>query len=369
MMKLGLFMQPATPPGRPLAEVLDWNLELIRRAEQYGYSEAWTGEHITAPWEPVPAPQQVIARALGDTSRILLGTGVEVLYQSHPLRLAVELAQLDHMARGRLMFGFGGGGTPTDFALYGVDPRANQHQDMAREALEIILDCWKPGGPDDYDGKYWTIRKPAYNERYHWHIQPYAPPEPRIAFAGFMPKSGSLTIAGERGYIPMSFNVAPEHVIVHWPSVEEGALKTGRTPSRSSWRQIREIYVADTEAEARRALTRGFAGRFWNEYFRPVAERIHIIDLFRRKGAPAGVPVDADYLVEHGTWFAGTPDQVAARILEQYELTGGFGTLLQLGFDYSEPGAREGWFRSMELLATEVMPRVNAALAARGAAR
>ena len=44
-------------------------------------------------------------------------------------------------------------------------------------------------------------------------------------------------IAGERGYIPMSFNVAPEHVIVHWPSVEEGAAKTGRTPSRGSWRQ------------------------------------------------------------------------------------------------------------------------------------
>ena len=54
-----------------------------------------------------------------------------------------------------------------------------------------------------------------------------------------------------------------------------------------------------------------------------------------------------------------------AQILEQYELSGGFGVLLQMGFDYSDPGAREGWMRSMELLATEVMPRVNASITER----
>ena len=38
-----------------------------------------------------------------------------------------------------------------------------------------------------------------------------------------MPKSGSLTLAGERGYIPLSFNVAPEHVGVHWDVVDQSA--------------------------------------------------------------------------------------------------------------------------------------------------
>jgi alkanesulfonate monooxygenase SsuD/methylene tetrahydromethanopterin reductase-like flavin-dependent oxidoreductase (luciferase family) len=268
----------------------------------------------------------------------------------------------------RLLFGFGAGGTPTDFQLYGVDPLADGHQDRAREALRIILDCWKPGGPDDYEGRYWSVSKPKYTERYSWHVAPYAPPEPRIAFAGFMPQSGSLTLAGERGYIPLSFHVAPGNVGVHWDAVAAGAARGKRRAERARWRQIRDIYVADTERDARLGALEGFLARFWNEHFMQIADRLGILELFRRRGAPAGEPVDARYCVDHGTWFVGTPERVAERIVEQYELTGGFGTLLQIGYDYVDAKRREGWFRSMELLATEVMPRVNARLGARAPA-
>lgn len=358
-MELGLFLMPATSPERPLAETIDWNLEVLRRADAYGYDEAWVGEHITSPWEPIAAPQHIIARAIGETTHLRLGTGVEVLYQQHPVRLAAELAQLDHMAKGRLLFGFGSGGTLSDGQLYGLDLKSGQSQHVSREALEIILDCWKPGGPDEYRGEFWNIDRPTYGDNYRWHLTPYSPPEPRIAFAGFMPKSGSLITAGERGYIPMSFNVAPERVAIHWASVEEGAERTGRTPDRARWRQIREIYVAESKAEARRAMVDGFAGTFWKRYFHVIAQRLGIEDMFRRPGAPTDVPVDAASLVDHGTWFVGEPEQVVEQIVEQYELTGGFGVLLQIGFDYADSSAREGWFRSMELLATEVMPRVN----------
>lgn len=358
-MELGVFLQPATPPGRPLAEVIDWNLEVIRHADALGYGEAWLGQHITSLWEPIPSPQQMIARLIGETTQIRLGTGVEILYQQHPVRLAAELMQLDHMARGRLLFGFGAGGTYTDGQLYGLDLKSGIGQKMSQEALKIILDCWKPGGPDDFDGTYWQVHKPAYSENYDWHLTPYAPAEPRIAFAGFMPKSGSMMTAGEHGYIPMSFNVAPEHVIVHWDTVVESATKAGRTPDRRLWRQAREVYVADTKAEARKAVLDGFAGRFWDDYFGIIAQRLNITDMFRRAGAPPDLPVDAAYLVDHGTWFVGDPDSVVEQIVQQYELTGGFGVLLQMGFHYADAAYREGWFRSMELLAKEVMPRVN----------
>ncbi len=359
-MQLGLFLMPATAPGRPLSETIDWNLEVVRRADALGYDEAWIGQHMTSLWEPIVSPQQIIARLIGETENILLGTGVEVLYQQHPVRLAAELAQLDHMARGRLLFGFGSGGTLTDGQLYGLDLRSGESQKMSREALKIILSCWSEGGPDDFDGDYWRVRRPAnYNENYQWHLLPYAPAEPRIAFAGFMPKSGSLMTAGEHGYIPMSFNVAPEKVAMHWDSVEEGAAISGRAPDRTKWRQIREIYVADTKEEARRAVVDGFAGEFWTRYFSIIAERLNITDMFRRPDAPADAPVDAGYLADHGTWFVGDPDSVVEQIVEQYELTGGFGVLVQIGYDYSDADAREGWFRSMELLAREVMPRVR----------
>lgn len=267
------------------------------------------------------------------------------------------------MARGRLPFGFGSGGTLTDGQLYGLDLRSGESQKMSREALRIILDCWSEGGPDDFDGDYWRVRRPAnYNENYQWHLLPYAPAEPRIGFAGFMPKSGSLMTAGEHGYIPLSFNVAPEKVSMHWQSVEDGAKISGRTPDRTRWRQIREIYVAETREEARSAVVDGFTGEFWAGYFSIIAERLNITDMFRRPGAPAEAPVDAAYLADHGTWFVGDPDSDAEQIAEQYELTGGFGVLLQIGYDYSDADARDGWFRSMELLSREVMPRVRARL-------
>jgi alkanesulfonate monooxygenase SsuD/methylene tetrahydromethanopterin reductase-like flavin-dependent oxidoreductase (luciferase family) len=361
-MELGLFLQPATKPGRPLADIIDWNVEVIRNADRLGFNEVWIGQHITSPWEPLPSPQQIIARSIGETSKIRLGTGVEVLYQSHPVRLAAELAQLDQMARGRLMFGFGGGGTPTDAQLYNVDFSTGQHQEMSQEALKIILDCWKPGGPDDFNGKYWSVKKPKYSKNYTWHLEPFKPVEPRIGFAGFMPDSSSLKIAGKEGYIPLSFNVSPENVAIHWPVISDAAKSGGRVANRGQWRHIREIYVADTNKEARDAVLNGFASEFWDSYFKVIIERLKIDHLFRRPNDSQDTEIDAKYLVDTGTWFVGDPDTVVTQIVDQYHSTGGFGVLLQMGFDYSDPGAKEGWMRSMELLSKEVMPRVNSLL-------
>ena len=361
MLKLGLFLMPATLPECSLAEALDWNIEVIRKADSLGYSEAWIGQHLTTPWEPIVSPQQLIARCLGETDNIVLGTGVEVLYNSHPVRLALELAQLDHMARGRLHFGFGAGGTPTDFQLYGVNPAEDQHQAMMREALEIILDCWKPGGPDAFTGEFWQVNKPNYNDRYYWHVSPWQDPTPRIAFAGFMPNSGSMRVAGEKGYIPLSFHVAPQYVSVHWDSVLQGAALSGRTPVRDMWRNARDVYVADTEADARHAAIEGCMGQFWNRHFRDIAERSRILDLFCGDYKPKNNG-DAKDMIDAGTWFVGTPEQVTDQIVEQYKTTGGFGTLLQLGYDYSDTRYKPGWMRSMELLSNEVMPAVNSRL-------
>jgi alkanesulfonate monooxygenase SsuD/methylene tetrahydromethanopterin reductase-like flavin-dependent oxidoreductase (luciferase family) len=264
-MKLGMFTMPAAEPERRLGEVVDWNLEVIRRAEEFGYSEVWLGEHMTAKWEPLPSSLLVIARALADTKRLVLAPGVNVLYQHHPITLALTLAQLDHMARGRLMFGFGAGGTLTDWQLYGVD--AGVSQEMTSEALEIILNCWQDGGPTDYAGKYWTVHRPdparVYNQtRTHgWHIRPYAPPHDRIALAGFSLRSSSLRLAGARGYIPMSLNIGAEYLTAHWESVLEGAASAGRAADRRMWRHAKEIYVAETNAEAREAVVNGPMGR------------------------------------------------------------------------------------------------------------
>ena len=82
------------------------------------------------------------------------------------------------------------------------------------------------------------------------HIKPLQGPHPPIGVAGLSKNSDTLKLAGERGFIPMSLNLNPAYVGSHWDSVEAGAAKTGRKPSRRDWRLVRGEVVADTDEEA-----------------------------------------------------------------------------------------------------------------------
>ena len=75
-MKLGYFTMPLHPPGSDITKTLDDDLEQIITLDNLGYSEAWIGEHFTAEWENIPSPDLFIARALGVTNNIFLGTAV-----------------------------------------------------------------------------------------------------------------------------------------------------------------------------------------------------------------------------------------------------------------------------------------------------
>jgi len=361
---LGMFLMPASDPDRPLADVLDWYQEVIVAADRLGYSEIWVGTHMTSKWERITAPQQMIARALDATRNVVMGTGVEVLYQQHPVTLALQLAQLDHMARGRLYFGFGAGATMTDHQVYGIDMPTSQA--MTAEALQIILNVWQPGGPTEFRGKFWNCfpcdPMAAYHEDFThgWHIQPYGPVEHRIALAGFQEKSPSLKLAAARGFIPMSLNINAEFLSSHWATIDEGARSAGRVPDRRRWRHAKEIFVAETNEAARKAVLDGFMGRFWSEYeFSYFAQKPALLEMYRKKGDDKSIKLTTEYLIDNDVWYVGDPEKVARQISDQFRQSGGFGTLLQMGMDYSDSDQRALWMRSMELLAKEVMPRVS----------
>ena len=112
-MKLGMFLMPSHPPERGLKAGQEWDLEVIRSADQLGYSECWIGEHFTAPWEPNPAPDLLIAQALMQTKRIKLAPGAHLLPYHHPAELACRVAFMDHLAEGRYMLGIGASGLPS----------------------------------------------------------------------------------------------------------------------------------------------------------------------------------------------------------------------------------------------------------------
>ena len=111
-MQYGYFTMPLHPPGSDFTQTVEADLQQIVTLDQLGFHEAWIGEHFTAVWENIPAPDLFIANALGRTKQIKLGTGVACLPNHHPLMLAQRIAQLDHMAQGRFYFGIGSGGFP-----------------------------------------------------------------------------------------------------------------------------------------------------------------------------------------------------------------------------------------------------------------
>jgi alkanesulfonate monooxygenase SsuD/methylene tetrahydromethanopterin reductase-like flavin-dependent oxidoreductase (luciferase family) len=349
---------PSHPPERSLYDGHQWDLQVLRWADQYGFAEAWIGEHFTSPWEPNPTPDLLIAQALQQTSRIKLAPGAHLLPFHHPAELANRVAFLDNLAQGRFMFGVGSSGLPSDWKLFNVDGFSGQNREMTREALDIILRLWTEDAPFTYEGKYWTVNKPGQMyDTLEYHIKPFQQPHPPIGIAGLSPGSDTLKLAGERGFLPLSLNISPSYVSTHWGAVVEGAERAGRpAPSRADWRLVREVFVADTDEEARRGALDGMLARCYREYLLPLFGNFGFTPLFKHSEDVPDSDVTPEYLVDNG-WLVGSPDTVTRKLQEMYDQVDGFGTMLMFTCDYSENS--EAWRRSMELLSTEVLPRVR----------
>jgi limonene 1,2-monooxygenase len=136
-LRFGIFLAPFHKPGINPTLALESDLELIQWLDRCGYDEAWFGEHHSAGSEISASPEILIAVAAERTRHIRLGTGVSSLPYHHPLMLADRINQLDHMTRGRTMFGAGPGALPSDALMMGIQPI--KQRDMMDEALEVIV--------------------------------------------------------------------------------------------------------------------------------------------------------------------------------------------------------------------------------------
>lgn len=88
-----------------------------------------------------------IATAAERTKHIRLGTGVVSLPYHHPLMVADRWVLLDHLTRGRVMFGTGPGALPSDAYMMGIDPVDQRH--MMQESLEAILALFRAAPPSE----------------------------------------------------------------------------------------------------------------------------------------------------------------------------------------------------------------------------
>ena len=358
-MKLGLFLMPLHYPDRPHADTYREDVELVEYADRLGFAETWVGEHFNLPWENMPSPELFIAQALDAAPRMRFGTGVSLLGFHHPAHVALRIAQLDHMSRGRVYLGIGAGGGGADAEMFGVDTDAGGARERMAESIEVILKIWK-GEPFRHVGRFYksAIAEPRPEHRIGFHMKPYQDPHPPIAVAGSSPYSGTLEMVGEKGWIPMSSAFLHESFLPsHREVFERGARRGGMPVPANEWRIAREVFVADDGEKARRDALNGPLGKFFTDYWIPLfgyGDR----GLSALKTDP-DTPDDAitpEYMLEN-LWIVGDPDECARRIRRMRDAVGGFGTLLLMCHDWVD--ARPKWFRSLELMAKEVMPLVN----------
>ncbi len=292
---------------------------------------------------------------MAQTKTIRLGAGAFLLPYHVPMELASRIAYLDHISGGRFMAGIGAGGLPTDWELFGVDGEAGQHRDMMNESIDLMIRLWTATEPFAHEGKYYkgafTAGKPELGLGYHF--QPLTKPHPTIAIAGLNAYSPTLKFAGRRGFIPMSLAWGPDYLCSHWQAYAEGCEAAGRLPRRSDWRVGCEVYIAETDAEARRRAVSGDMGASWRTYLLPMMKEWNMLGACKHDPAVADSDVTVEYLVDN-VWIVGSPRTVTEKLAAMRDRVGRFGTLLQVAYDHIDDFAP--YRASLTALAEEVLP-------------
>lgn len=361
-MKLGTFMMPLHPPGRIATETLAEDREAILLADRLGYCEAFVGEHVTDLSENVTSCLMFLASLAHDTKNIVLGSGTINLPNTHPAAVAAQVAMLDHILKGRFIMGISPGGLMSDAEVFGsLDKNRNA---MFVESINMVLDIWAGDAPYDLQGEFFKVstKKTSILDIGQGSIlKPYQRPHPRIVGTAVAPFSQGVTEMAKRGWQPISANfLLPEWVKTHWPKYVEGRSAVGAQAAPGEWRVAKSIFVADDEQVAQR-YGRGAEGPY-SFYFRQLSRKLvggGRSNLFKSDQSQPDSEITPDYLTRKLV-IAGTVDSVVDQLLAFREQIGDFGTLLYACHDWIDPTLSK---RSMQLMAEEVMPRVNAAIA------
>jgi alkanesulfonate monooxygenase SsuD/methylene tetrahydromethanopterin reductase-like flavin-dependent oxidoreductase (luciferase family) len=291
----------------------------------------------------------------------MLGTGTINVPNSHPAHIAAQAAMMDHLLKGRFIMGISPGGLMSDAEVFGnLDRDRNA---MFVEGINTVLKIWESDPPYDIKGDYWNIsvQKTMVPEIGQGFImKPYQRPHPLIVGTAVAPFSKGVTEMAKRGWQPISAPfLLPEWVKTHWPKYVEGREAVGAVAHPDEWRIAKSIFVADDEATAQ-SYGRGEDGPYY-AYFKSLSRKLvngGRSNLFKVDPNMADADVTPEF-VTNRLVLAGNVNSVVDQLLNFREEVGDFGNLLYACHDWKNiPLAK----RSMELMAKEVMPRVNEAI-------
>ena len=359
-MQLGFFTMPIHPLDKDWRVSLREDREAFVLADELGLAEAYCGEHSTDAAENITSSAMFLATLVDQVRQMRLGTGTVNMPNSHPVRIAAEIALLDHLLDGRFNFGISPGGLPSDAEAYGNlgTPRG----EMFIECIEQVLEIWRSKPPYEIHGKYWNIstaRTLVEDIGQGVLPKPLQRPHPPILTTVVSPFSASATQAGERGWDIISANfLLPQWVKTHWTKYAGGCALGGRRAEPSRWRVAKSVFVADDAATARAyALGPNSPYRFYYSQLLTKMLKAGRTVIFKPNPDLPDDSVTLDDVCER-LIIHGTPARVADEIMKFREEVGPFGTMLYAGHDWRDPTLAR---RSMALMAEKVLPVVNAA--------
>jgi alkanesulfonate monooxygenase SsuD/methylene tetrahydromethanopterin reductase-like flavin-dependent oxidoreductase (luciferase family) len=345
--EFGIFHEFERAAGISEAQAFENAFDIVDSAERWGLDAMWLAELHFSPKRSVMSVPMTIAGAIAArTSRIKIGTAVQVLPLCHPLRLAEEAATVDHLSHGRLIFGVGRSGFARTYEHYGV-PYAESRERFA-ETLEIVRRAWTQESMS-FEGDY-----------FHFHDvtvvpKPYQKPHPPIRVAATSPDT--FPAIGAQGHAIFAavrlgtlWELAPNIAAYRDAYAAAGHPGTGQVFLRVP------VYVADTEDRAR-AEPQASIMQFYRQLgeqleasaTEPGARAIEQRDVRgRRLQAITFDEVLRDKVI------VGTPAMVVDRLKSLSDELGIDGILAELNSGGGVP--RAGVVRTLQLLCEEVRP-------------
>jgi limonene 1,2-monooxygenase len=323
----GIFMAPFHKMNENPTLLFQQDMQLIEMLDGLGFHEAWIGEHHSAGMETISSPELFIAAVAERTRNIRLGTGVISLPYHNPLMVADRIVQLDHMTRGRVMFGAGPGLLASDALMLGIGPSVQR--DRMAEGLDVILRLFKGEVVTEKTDWYELVEASL-------HLPPYSTPYPEVCVASAVtPSGGRLAGQYDLGMLCVAAgeNAGFNALDVNWGIANEIAASHGRRMDPGRLRLVVNMHLAGTREEAKEQARFGLKDQV--DYLKNTMPRVFI---------PDGVdPVD--WFFEQGNAVIGAAGRARLGQLGEHQ------TLLR-----AVRALRDSAFREVQRAAAELLP-------------
>lgn len=335
-LQFGVFNAPFHALEEDPTALFTRDLDLMIEADDLGFDEGWYGEHHSGGFETIAAPELMIAAAAERTRHIKLGAGVKSLPYHNPFIVADTMVQLDHMTRGRTLFGVGPGALPSDAYQFGIEPADTRR--MMDESLDVIMRL--------LDGERVTAETDWFNLREaRLQLGNYTKPHMEMAVTAIRSPAGAVA-AGKYGIGMLSLGGVTDDSLAayahNWGICEETAAENGKTVSRDNFRIAIVMHLSETREQAVEDVSHGF--HKWLGYSQNVLAFGPV---------PRGTENPLEFVMSSRRAVIGTPADAIQAIEDAQAGSGGFGCVLLMVQDWADANASA---HSRALFARDVIP-------------